>query len=107
MILGSSSSIPVTFNCFEKMSGITSTPTSNDFAVMNGDLLKAGSSAMLTSSTPTVPLKWKGSISQRHLPSHGIRQFRLDLRTEAVDVDEKRKCNQDYEKNRNSDTRNL
>ena len=57
VIWGSSSSIPVMFSCLEKMSGITSTPTFNDFIVINGDLLKAGSSAMLTFSTPTLPLK--------------------------------------------------
>src|SRR5579862_2583393 len=57
VICGWSRTISVTFNCLEKMRGINSTPTFTDFAVMNGDLLKAGSSAMLTSSTPTLPDK--------------------------------------------------
>ena len=49
--------IPVMFSFLEKMSGIISTPTFNDFIVINGDLLKAGSSPMLTFSTPTSPPK--------------------------------------------------
>src|SRR4029077_7507651 len=44
IICGPSRTIPVTFNSLEKMSGINSTPTFNDFAVMNGNLLNAGSS---------------------------------------------------------------
>jgi hypothetical protein len=38
--------MPVTFSCLEKISGIISTPTLNDFAVKNGDGLNFGSSPM-------------------------------------------------------------
>src|SRR6185295_6175604 len=55
VIWGSSRVISVTFNCFEKMSGISSTPTLRDFAVMNHDLLKVGSSAIAMFSPPTLP----------------------------------------------------
>ncbi len=51
------------FSCLEKMRGFTSTPIFNDFIVINGDLLKAGSSAMLTSFTPTSPLRIERLIS--------------------------------------------
>ena len=44
---GSSNVSPVMFSCFEKMSGINSTPIFRLFAVRKGDLLNAGSSAML------------------------------------------------------------
>ncbi len=46
VICGCSSTISVTFSCFEKISGISSTPIFSDCAVINGDLLKAGSSAI-------------------------------------------------------------
>ncbi len=55
VIWGSFSAIRVTFNCLEKISGISATPTLSDFAVMKGDLLKAESSAMLMSSITTLP----------------------------------------------------
>jgi hypothetical protein len=57
VICGSFNTISVTLSCFEKIKGNIFTPTFNDFAVTNGDLLKAGSSAMLMFSTPTVPLR--------------------------------------------------
>src|SRR5258707_1282624 len=47
---------PVTCNAFEKISGIISTPTFKDFAVKNGVLLKAGSSAMERSSAARAPV---------------------------------------------------
>jgi hypothetical protein len=47
----------VTFSCFEKISGISSTPIFSDFAVTKGDLLKAGSSAIATLSASTAPEK--------------------------------------------------
>jgi hypothetical protein len=49
--------MPVTLSCLEKIKGISFTPTLKDFAVTNGDWLKAGSSAMLMLSTPTVPVR--------------------------------------------------
>ena len=46
----------VTCSVFVKISGISSTPTLRDFAWTNGDLLKAGSSAMEMSSAATLPV---------------------------------------------------
>ena len=90
------------------MSGINSTPTSNDFAVMNGDLLKAGSSAMLTFSTPTLPPKSERLISPNVTgrPNAFVTSD-LYFRTEAVDIDEKRKCNKDYHHCRDNDSSDL
>src|SRR5580765_1993629 len=45
----------VTFKVLEKISGIISTPTLSDLACTNGDLLKAGSSAMEMLSAETLP----------------------------------------------------
>ena len=42
---------------FEKISGISSTPTVRSFAVRNGEVLNFGSSAMATSLTVTPPEK--------------------------------------------------
>src|ERR1700722_17824708 len=48
--------ISVTFNCLEKISGISSTPTFTFFAVRNGAELNLGSSLTETSSIPTEPV---------------------------------------------------
>ena len=57
---------------FEKISGISETPTASCFAVRNGDWLKAGSSAMETSSTVTPPEK----IESLMLPMETLRPER-------------------------------
>src|ERR1700676_565409 len=49
--------ISVTFNCWEKISGISSTPTFTVFAVRKGAELNLGSSLTETSSIPTEPVK--------------------------------------------------
>src|SRR6185369_2484181 len=54
-ISGLSSVISVTCSFFEKISGITSTPTFRDLARMKGSLLNAGSSAIERSSAETLP----------------------------------------------------
>src|SRR4029077_7180896 len=54
---GSTAVISVTFNCWEKISGINSTPTFTVFAVRNGPGLNFGSSLTETSSMPTDPVK--------------------------------------------------
>ena len=55
VICGSWRVIPVMFSCLEKISGITSTPTFSDLAVINGDLLNLGSSAIAIFSASTLP----------------------------------------------------
>ena len=57
VIDGSSNVRPVMFSCFEKMSGINSTPIFKLFAVRKGDVLNAGSSAMRIFAAETLPLK--------------------------------------------------
>src|SRR3981189_3599297 len=54
---GSTTVISVTFNCWEKISGISSTPTFTVFAVRNGPELNLGSSLTETSSIPTDPVR--------------------------------------------------
>jgi len=55
MIWGSLSAILVTFSCLEKMSGISSTPTMSDFAVTNGEVLKARFAKAFEMSLPCEP----------------------------------------------------
>jgi hypothetical protein len=59
------------FSCFEKMSGINSTPIFRLFAVRKGDLLNAGSSAMRMFAAETLPLRMDKpkSPSSTFLPS--------------------------------------
>ena len=45
------------FSCFEKMSGINSTPIFRLFEVRKGELLYAGSSAIRMFAAETLPLK--------------------------------------------------
>src|SRR5271170_6318526 len=52
-----------TSSFFEKINGSSATPTLRDFVVKNGDLLKAGSSAMETSETVTPPERIERLIS--------------------------------------------
>src|SRR5215469_10553000 len=61
--------ISVTFNCCEKISGISSTPTFTLFAVRNGPELNFGSSLIETSSMPTEPV----SNEKLKLPSCTLR----------------------------------
>src|SRR5256885_248962 len=49
--------MPVTFNVFEKISGIISTPTFSDLAVRKGEGLNFGSSAMERFSAESEPLR--------------------------------------------------
>ncbi len=51
---GSGSVSSVTFSVFEKISGISSTPTLKDFACTKAELLNAGSSAIEMSSAETL-----------------------------------------------------
>src|SRR5580704_16808468 len=55
VICGSWRVMPVMYSCLEKISGIISTPTFSDFAVINGDLLNLGSSAIAMFSASTLP----------------------------------------------------
>src|SRR5205807_7274805 len=55
VISGRSRVSAVTCSALEKISGMTSTPTFNDFARIKGDWLKLGSSAMDRSSALTLP----------------------------------------------------
>ena len=57
VICGCSSVISVTRISLEVMSGMTSTPTLRDFAVTNGVLPNAGSSAMEMLSAETLPVR--------------------------------------------------
>ena len=49
----------------------------------------------------------KAQFLQGHGPSQGIRQLRLDFWTEAVDINEKRKGNEDYHLCRDNDSSDL
>ena len=90
------------------MSGINSTPTSNDFAVMNGDLLKAGSSAMLTFSTPTVPLKSERLRSPKVTgrPKAFVTSDSIFGR-KLLTLMKERKCDEDYHHCRDNDSSDL
>ena len=82
--------ISVTFTCFEKISGIISTPTLTFFAVRNGPELNFGSSLIDRSSIPSEPLR----IDKLKFPTVTLRpsasdRFLFDGRTELVHGNQK------------------
>ncbi len=98
--------MPVTCRVLEKISGMISTPTLSDFAVTNGSLLKAGSSAIVMLSADTLPENIERlRLPNLHLPSQGGAEFGFQLRAKCVYVHQERQNQQDNDEDSNPDYR--